>query len=324
MSIVDINVLIHERAHFTDMTVKSLSKITQKDKVRVNFLCTGEPSAILQRSQKELQDCGIATNIVPFHISAPSNFKHKIRWMCCQPARFIIRVDDDCFAPAKTWDSLISSIDILEHNNKVLCVIPVVSNSIPGFEYFAESFFTKEERNKLYQMVLANPVLTKWEIDYSDLAPAFENDTWDADAYYNLLYHHGNDRLGVHPVRFTEEIQKCINATILNRWDDFMNPPDNDEVKLVNVSTRPYYCNTCFLIRTAIYRDIIDRKDLDRDAFEEIPFNLYRREKKLQFAFLSHAWMINFYYRSLNNHTYLENQLHTSIMQKLRETTYEL
>ena len=315
MSIVDINVLIHERTHFTDMTVKSLSKITQKDKVRVNFLCTGEPSAILQRSQKELQDCDIATNIVPFHISAPANFKHKIRWMCCQPARFIIRVDDDCFASHYTWDALIGSTELLDDYDDVLCVAPSVSNGLPGFEYFAESFLNDLDTAELYNMVRKSPILEKWTNDYSNLKPAFDYPYWLPSLYYSLLYQNGDDRLGVHPVRFNLDIQKRINQLILENWDRFMNPPCQGIV-YAKVKERPYYCNTCFLIKTAKYRDIIDRKDLDRDSFEEIPFNLYRREKNLDIVFLNDAWMMNFYYRSVGN-LQLENQLHTQIMEKL-------
>jgi hypothetical protein len=268
---------------------------------------------------QQLEEAGIETYACMFVKSAPFNFMDKIRSMTTddQPD-IIIRVDDDCFAPPQTWDSLIRhGTHMLNFDNNTMAIAPCISNGLPTVDMFADTFFDQQDRDTYGQMVLANPVLEKWTNDYSNLAPAFEGEAWDYHVYNKLLFENGDDRLGVHPVRFNLDIQRWINTIILQKWEKFMNPPRTRSY-FVGPQHFPYYCNTCFAIRRQEYKTIIEDKSLKRDAFEEIPFNLYRRQHNKDIVFLTDAWMMNFYFRSVGNFN-VESKLYAEIHRRLMD-----
>jgi hypothetical protein len=320
---IDINILVHERPSFLDITAATLSRVDEalRTKIRVNLLHTKtwlshDYPAIINTTIDVFTQAGIKAGCIPFSLPPPYNFMDKIKWSVSQNAEYIIRVDDDCFASPATWSHLIRSAPILD-NPRVLAVAPCVSNGLPTFEEFVVTFCTEEEKRELHQMCFDNPILEKWTNDYSNLREAYESDLWDADLYYKLLYKNGDDRLGVHPVRFNLDIQKRINEVILSRWDDFMDPPCIGEYYPLP-HERPYYCNTCFMIKRDTYRTIIEDPSLKRDAFEEISFNLYRRQNNLELCFLTDSWMMNMFFRSVGNYQ-IEEQLAEKIRGKLNE-----
>jgi hypothetical protein len=314
---IAINILVHERVQFLNMTVWSLSRIRNKENVVINLLCSGIPQRVPEIGD-QLRSYGFEVNVLGFARPAPYNFMDKISWMTdeSQP-EYLIRVDDDCFAPPLVWETLIGLPRLLE-DEEVMAVAPCVTNGLPTVDDFRETFLDPDERDELDQIILANPILNKWTIDFSSLAPAFEEKEWNPDLYYKLLYEHGDDRLGVHPVRFSLDAQQWIAQKVFEHWERFMNPPCVT-CEYVRPDTRPYYCNTCFLIKREKYREIITDESLKRDAFEELPFNLYRRKHNKELGFITDAWMMNFCFRSVGNLN-IEKEMYKKLMTKLEKS----
>jgi hypothetical protein len=221
----------------------------------------------------------------------------KARFIANEDADVVFKVDDDCFGAPKVWETLIKAAR--KTDDVCMAIVPCLSNGVPTYDFFATSFFTEEQRAEIEGILLESPVLQRWDIDYSSLAPAYQG-KWDAKLYYGLLAKHGNDRLGVHPVRFSGLAQRRINEMILENWDHFMNPPCTTGA-IVFPSAIPYYCNSFFAIDPTTYKRIIDDQSLVRDGFDEIPFNLFRRQRNLPLRFLTNAWMIHLMYRSVGN-----------------------
>jgi len=318
MKEVSINILVHERPHFLDITFETLKNIKEKENIQLNVLFT-QHTAVPNRNIIQfviaMADHGIDTKALGFVTPAPQNFMEKIQWMVDRPEPFCIRVDDDCFAPTKVWDHLIAKRKHLAENKNILAIAPCITNGMPTVDYWRETFLSTEERAELDKMILANPILEKWTNDYSNLALAFETSKWNPDLYNSLLFENGDDRLGLHPVRFNLDIQKWINEKVLEHWNKFINPPCVKS-EIVSVRKRPYFCNTCFIIKTNDYKTIIEDSSLKRDAFEEITFNLFRRHKFLQLEFLTDAWMLNLFFRSVGNSS-LENMYAEKVREKL-------
>jgi len=155
MKDVSINILVHERAKFLDMTAWSLSQIKQKDRVKIKLLIsTNDKNAGNQNLEdamvygRKMMDHGLDVHARAFTRLAPYNFMDKMRWMVNQEEPYIIRVDDDCFAGPRTWDALIGSTNLLKNYPNLLAVAPCVTNGIPTFEWWAETFCSKEDREQ--------------------------------------------------------------------------------------------------------------------------------------------------------------------------------
>jgi hypothetical protein len=323
MKKVSINVLIHERAEFLPMTVWSLKQIKNKEDIKVKLLVTQDNRT--RNSQKSLEmakvagnqlmEAGIEVHARAFTRLPPYNFMDKLRWIVNQEEPYIIRVDDDCFAAPATWDKLIESTTALDDNPNLLAAAPSVTNGIPTFEYWVQTFCSMEQGYQLYKMCLDNPCLTKWQKVFTSLKPAYEQEYWLPDLYYRLCYEMNDERLGIHPMRFNLKIQKTINKMIIDGWDRFINPPCQKSIS-VFPQTRPYFCNTCFIIKKKHYHAIVQDRTLARDSFEELTFNNYRRLHGMELMFHLDAWMLNFYYRAVGN-IKIERELYQEIQQRL-------
>jgi hypothetical protein len=320
MKDVSFNILVHERSEFLDMTVWSLKQIKNKDKVKIKFLISADKPGAIDRCMaagRRLMDAGLDVHARAFTRLAPYNFMDKLRWMVNQPEPYILKVDDDCFAAPQVWDELIESRNCLIDFENVMAVAPSITNGVPTFDYWAETFCNEAERNEIFQMCLDNPCLRRWDIDFSALKPAYEEKQWNPDLYYKLCYQTGEERLGIHPMRFNLKTQERINSIVLDNWEKFLNPP----CAMSNYAfpqQRPYFCTSCFLIRKRDYWAIVQNRQLQRDSFEELTFNNWRRMYGKEILFLADAWMIQMYYRSVGNFT-LERELYHNIMQRISQ-----
>ena len=64
----------------------------------------------------------------------------------------------------------------------------------------------------------------------------------------------------------------------------------------------PYFCNSIFFIKTSIWKSIISDRSLFRDAYDEVPFNLFKDNGKYSLAFIRNSNCIHPSYNTIEDY----------------------
>ena len=208
-------------------------------------------------------------NNVKYSVVARRRYLDKSRVMSKSKSRLIMKLDEDIFMTAQVWERFLK--DCFENMPLQSVLAPVISSGIPGVESFLTTFsdkaFADQFRKKLGQIKIPNA----WGANYESLLGKYNSDSQeDFFAAVHKINHHYK---GVHPLRFSEELQMELVNQILEN-SSWREPLETGEINDSN--DFPYFCNSAFVTSASIYREVIEGLDNGvyfNDGFDEVALN---------------------------------------------------
>ena len=294
-NITSINFILHERHDYFTHSIKELLKLKDsiKNKVIVNVLTSFEFFGLKQLVDL-LKEHGIKFNA--FKINSDRNYMNKILTAIDNGGEYSISIDEDVFIPYKTWEYFIDNVSILDDDSN-LFLSPTITSGIPSVDIFADDFLSDNEKNEIETIYLKTRIPNIWGCDYSKLNNHTVNcGKWDCVKFYEEVKNVDHFYKGVHPVRFSYQAQKHLNDICMSRIDEISN---RDVFSLVKIK-RPYFCNSVFAIRTDVWKDIVNNKELFKDEFDEVPMNLHMQNNDLNMVFIKNGVAFHPSYNTIN------------------------
>lgn len=293
---IQINLLSHSnsRFNFSKKNLIFLSKINEEYKTRIKLhIYTDKNIHLWQSVSNELNDLGINTSVIN-----KGGYLPKIFDAIETNSTYSCSMDEDVLMSDHVWDGLISHLYTLDNDNHLL-LSPLITNGIPTVELFIESFFSDEEKEKLYSMFTKTNIPNLWGADYSSLNLSL--DRWDSDLFYERVTKLNHYYKGIHPVRVSAQCQKNIAEVICSKKNEFLSKQNYSLL----VKNLPYFCNNIFFIKTEVWKKIINDRTLFRDSFDEVPLNIYKERENKKFVFLNNAYALHMAYNTLGKESQL-------------------
>lgn len=281
MKDIYVNMMFTSADYLFPIQLFFLGNISNENKKRVRFnVMSAESNPNVKILVDELNKLGLESHFI--HMPNAS-FMDKIRWASSQPSKYSIKMDDDTFMSDNSWDDWFNNIDILEDDD-ILTLSPLLSTGIPTVDWYCDELFSEEDRDELYRIFKTIRFPSNINgADYTSLNAAVESeDPWNPTYYYGLVKKLNHYYKGIHPMRMSRDAQLKLNDYTLKNFYKFC----NSEGSYIEISDRPYLCPQLNSIKTKTWKKLIDRQDLFRDDWDEVPMNLYKEENNLAHAFL--------------------------------------
>jgi len=205
-----------------------------------------------------------------------SNYFNKINFALEQNHEFSIKIDDDIFLKAKSWDKLIELTINLKEND-LFCTGLLTVNNATSDLYIKN--FLPDYYKKFKQLCFETSFKEVAGTDYSELnfSKNKMNFDWDNQIFLNDVKKLNTPFKGIHPVRVNFQVNRFINDTILQNKDTCLEFKNNSIIKDVGQSGNiPYYTNNIFGIKTSNWKNMLSQKQLYADCFDEVVLNRYR------------------------------------------------
>jgi hypothetical protein len=283
------------RAKLANIVFYYLCKIRPeyKSKVKVNILYAGN-SHVWENIAGNLVSNGIDTYTAEFPFTL--NYMDKVHLACESETEYCCKLDDDVWISNHLWEYILDNLSILDDKNAVIS--PVLSTVIPVIEDFVEGVGTKEEIDSLYKIFHDYEFIPLWGADYTSLNEINKNSkSWDKDAFYNKMMDFPHYYKGIHPARMVEEAQVKINDIALNHYDKIKEKQNYS----LDIKKVPYLCNNLFFIKTKVWKEIINDQSLFKDAFDEVPLNLYIHKNNMNYVFTKEGYGVHIFYNCVKN-----------------------
>tara|TARA_A100001201_G_scaffold88060_1_gene77404 strand:+ start:1076 stop:2023 length:948 start_codon:yes stop_codon:yes gene_type:complete len=297
-SILQINFLSYsqERERFTAECIKQLVNVTEDNykQIQIQVICS-RPSdwfvGFLDTVRTANFNCFYLQNKI-----GTTDYLHKINFCLNTQCKYSCSIDEDIFLTTRTWNYIIENINILDDPD-LLFFAPVISNGIPSVEMFIEDFFSKNEKNIIYNKFCDTIIPNLWGVNYEAYLNK-KRSTWNAGDFYtdvSKIQHHYK---GIHPVRISEDCQRYLCEVICNNKDRLFN---NTKKMYIEKYKLPYFCNSVFFINTEIWKSIITDRSLFKDAYDEVPLNLFKDRHNLSMGFIRNGLAIHMAYNTISN-----------------------
>lgn len=284
------------RIKFANIVFHYLSLISpkHKEKICVKILHAGN-AHIWQQFAEHLVANGIETYTAEFPFTL--NYMDKIRLSCESDTEYCCKLDDDAWFSQHLWEYIIDNLDVLQDDKNVV-LAPNLSISIPQIESFIEGLGSSEEVKKMYDLFHSYKFEPLWGADYTPLNKVNETTKeWDKELFYNEVNKIDHYYKGIHPLRLQEEAQIKINDLAIKHYDKIKEKQNYSmEIKQV-----PYLTNTVFFIKTQTWKKIIEDQSLFKDAFDEVPINLYIHQNNFNYVFTKEGYGIHIFYNCVKN-----------------------
>lgn len=290
---IQINILTHNpsRIEYTLKSLEYLKKIRKENKTEIKIVIHHSyDKNFWTKIANDLITNDIET-IVVYTQNTSSNYLDKIRKCLETSCEYSCSMDDDIFISNYLWDYIIENISILDSEENLL-LTPLLSNGIPTVDLFIEDYFNdtdKEDINKIFKNTFIN---NYWDVDYSSLNK--NRDKWDL-SYYDDVKKINHHYKGIHPVRISYDAHYKIADLICNDFDKLLSKNDF----YIERYKFPYFCNSFFLIKSTIWRKILNREELYKDIYDEVPLNLYMEENNLNLCFIRNGFSIHMAYNTI-------------------------
>lgn len=312
MKPISINFILHDRLNYFRSTVKELFNIKPelKSLIRLNLLIS-HYSDDFSSLVEQIKSNNLEVHV--FHVKGSNNYLTKIQTAIDNSIEYAISIDEDIYITSNVWEYFLFSLNIL-NNTDILFLAPIISTGIPSVDLFAEQFLSEEERKKLNSFYNKTTIPNIWGANYMSLNEfTIKAYDWNYDKFYNEVNKIDHHYRGVHPVRFSYDAQNYLNDLCINNLDRISRITEFS----IRVLERPYFCNSVFGIKVNTWKEIINSSELYRDEFDEVPLNLYMRNKDMKMAFINNGFAIHPSYNTINiyghNYTTLSDRFFTSI-----------
>jgi hypothetical protein len=295
--------------HFVfEKFVKELEKLKHINRVKLLISTSDSNSEYYSEYMNSINlDYTIHTVQCPSYNYLPK-VKDAISYATNNNIKYIMKCDNDVIIPTYTIDFIIENIEYLD-NPENLTISPTLTTGIPSVEYFLDEFLTKDEvnlvRNEFKKCIFnVQPNI----MDYTFLNEHINlNLDWDYDNFFKKLKSnidnlpdYGNGRTvnsynkhykGIHPIRHGFG-NSLINEFVIQYKERFFS---NKNCTLFR-DGKPYLCNMCFFIKTEVYDDIINKKNLIIDGCDEVPLNRYRNDNNMAHLIVRGGFAIHITY----------------------------
>ena len=287
--LITINYLSHTRPEYSDLTFHYLKNIkdSNKDKIKLNILSTVENDWV-----NKCDELGIEYSV--HVIAGNNNYLPKLNIALKSDTKYSIKLDEDCFINNHIWDYMIDNVGVLE-NDENLLLSPIMTNNIPSCDLFIDSAIEDVKVvEKVKEFLINRPMPNGlWGVNYEPLNKYTINaDVWDYKKFYNGVRELGTEVMGIHPIRISYEAQVEINEYIINNLPIITNI---NEYSITEFDA-PYFTNSLFLIKTGIWRDIINSST---DSFDEISLNNYKSVTNKKIMFINNGFGLHLLYNTI-------------------------
>lgn len=295
---ITLNFIPHKRYYYLPITFKQLKKIDafQKKYLTINILLTDN---LLSKEETKIINTSLEETSIPYKIiPGDSNYRHKlIRIFDNTNTIYSFKIDEDIFLNHFDWQHLFDNINHLE-NSKILLLAPIISSGIPSIETFLDQFFPQDIIKHFYSIFNQTYIPNMWGANYNCLNN--RQILWDYKLFYASVSKIQHYYKGIHPIRISIKAQQELSINILNCIEKiFENRKDKIKISL---NKGPYFCNSIFGIKTELWEKITMDPLLNKDAFDEVPLNLFREKESLYFAFLDYCFAYHPSYNTIGDH----------------------
>lgn len=312
---ININYL-HDRRDFIEMIIHSLCKIKDENKKQIRFtISTSRDVYCWLKYRKILEVAGIETDVFVTHNGF--NYMDKINRSVNSGIEYTMKLDEDIYMNEHLFDYMIENVDNVLNDKNNLLFTPLLSCGIPSVDMFINDFFDKndvEKLNTIFQLTTIPDSI--WGCNYEFLNDyTIRNSFWDSAGFYNAVKNMQHHYKGIHPVRTNWRANCLLNDMI---WQDLNKiTKQNKPFYIQNTNVYPYICNSVFIMKTEIYKDIVNTPSLFRDPFDEVPINIYKQMNNLNFSFVRNGFGIHFLYNSVPNYLEKEMVYYNKLMKNL-------
>lgn len=287
---ISINYFSNNRLNFFDLTFHFFNKIKNenKEKIKINILSN---SSNYDFFNEKIRGYELPINVIKFNDGF--NYTDKLNFSISQDTEYSIKLDEDCFINNHVWDYMIENCSVLD-NPENLLVTPLLSTTIPSCDLFIDNFLNEEESKIIKDCFLKQQMpVGLFDVDYSPLNETTINaEYWDYKKYYEILNNIPTDTKGMHPMRISYNAQTKINEFILNSYSKIIN---KNNYSFVEIDT-PYFTNNLFLIKTKLWKDIINSNG---QTYDEIPISNYHRKNGTKILFVNNGFGIHTMYNTI-------------------------
>jgi len=308
---IQINVLgFHDnRVEFLKKSLLFLTEIKEENRKKIKlvlYTTTKYQYDFWEIFKEEHKD--IIINV----IHTGGDYMTKIRLSIDTDCEYSCSMDDDIMLNNYVWDYLIENVNLLD-NEENIALSPVLSNGIPTVDYFLEDFCTDEEREEVQNIFKNTAVRNYWGVNYSSLNN-FYGKYWNYDEFYDDVSKLDHFYKGIHPVRISIDAHRKIAEIISNNYERMLEKKDY----YIQPSKFPYLCNSFYLIKTDIWKKIINDPSLFRDGFDEVPLNLYKEKNDLNFLFVRNGLCLHMAYNTIGREQVnIQNYFYENFLNKI-------
>ena len=155
------------------------------------------------------------------------------------------------------------------------------NNDIPTGEQFEDTALTSEARAELHECYASHtPVATKYKSSYFGPIPLASLTRvirpWNETAWYEDVAQLPTPYKGIHPVRVFEScMERSLDLALENLPYWWRLVPAKPTIRRFAPGHFPYFTNTLWLSKAAVYAETLRRIDLSVDVYDEVAQNRY-------------------------------------------------
>jgi hypothetical protein len=296
MKKLNINYLVYNplRQNYYKLMFYFLNKIKNenKEKIQLHIATQKGEESLWENRKNELVgiDC-----IVRGYDRVNHNYLHKIQYGSNLDIEYSVKLDDDIFINNYIWDYMIENLDSL--NEEDIIMTSMLSNNMPCVDYFIEGIFDDENKKKMYDIFLNMSFPDGlWSVNYGILNKhTINTDKWDLESFNNSLYEMNTDVKGMHPNRISWQSHLLMNNFILENIDVIIEKNEYDILK----KKVPYFTNSFFIMKTKLWKDIIDNHR-GSDIYDEIGINKYMRNNNKNLLVINNSYSVHCMYNTVH------------------------
>jgi len=285
-------------------TVKALNESAHVDKIHLLVLTHDGDAAFYADC---LADCRVSYTINTF--DSDNNYMNKIYYTLNFAEKggipYILKHDNDILMGPSVYDHIFEQKSILQDNSR-LVLTPTLTSGIPTCDLFIDDYLTEDERKHIHGLFKQHSFGSIWGVDYTSLNTHTTGASeWSSAAFYEGVHAIKHPYKGIHPVRVNEAALVELNNLVIKYKSTILEP---DSYTLYDDTRSPYFCNSIFCIRTDVYKNIVNAKELFVDAFDEVPLNRWRTLNKQSIVVIRRGTAIHFMYNCIKNYLKYESQ----------------
>jgi len=317
MKKIAINYLVHtpHRKIFSKYLLYYLQRIKQSYKESIRFIIhCSYGREYWELFADMLSAEGIETIVIEYVTSF--NYMNKIRMATNSTLEYSISLDEDIILSTYAWEEFIKSADTCFTDDSVLLATPLMSIEVGSTDLFIETLCGKQDDlERAYLETDFISIGKKWGVDYSSLNKyTIGSKVWDYESFYKEVETINHYYKGIHPVRISEIAQMKVAELIVNNYDEFCkNRGDSVYQKL----SRPYFTNHVYIIKTEVWRNIINNISLFKDDYDEVPLNLYRRQHNMSIVYIMNCLGLHASYNTIGR--FAQNRIENFLIGGLNE-----
>lgn len=304
MKEVTINYLGHDRSHYFNTIFGQLVNIKPENKelIEVNIFVSYEVNPLINLNL--LLDNGIDAQIIYDPVQG-RHYMSKVERAVEISKEYSVSLDEDVFINNHIWDFLIENRNELDRED-VLLMCPLLSTGLPMVDWFVEQFFDDDTISYIHNL------FKNIKFEPRSYAPpgcevlnkcTMEADEWDYENFYSEVHKMDTYYKGIHPVRFSGDIQEKLLLQVLNNKRKLF---EKFDYSIFSGKDRPYFCNNMFMMKTENWRKFVFDTTLFVDRFEEVPLNRFRDMYDLDMLYINNAFGVHPAYNWMGMDRYRE------------------